>query len=197
MAATGVDGSSPPAMSSVAISARWATPMRTTIVPPTAASDRQSMSGSPARRWPVTTVNAAETPRWVTGIPAAAGAATDELMPGTISNGTPASASAWASSPPRPKTNGSPPLSRTTSLPWRPSSTSSVEIISWGIGRPGRLPTSMRSADSGTSASTPSPTSASWTTTSAVARSRTALTVRRSGSPGPAPTSATLSNRFA
>ena len=40
---------------------------------------------------------------------------TAELTPGTISNGTSASASASASSPPRPNTNGSPPLSRTTS----------------------------------------------------------------------------------
>ena len=36
--------------------------------------------------------------------------------PGTTSNGMPAAASASASSPPRPKTNGSPPLSRTTRL---------------------------------------------------------------------------------
>ena len=34
-AATGVAGSSPPAISSAAIAARWATPISTTIVPPT------------------------------------------------------------------------------------------------------------------------------------------------------------------
>ena len=47
------------------------------------------------------------------------GTATAELTPGTISKRIPASASASASSPPRPKTKGSPPLSRTTSLPSR------------------------------------------------------------------------------
>ena len=83
----GVAGSSPPAISSAAIAPRWATPISTTTVPPTLASDRQSTSGSPARRWPVTTVNAAATPRWVTGTPAAAGAATADVMPGTTSNG--------------------------------------------------------------------------------------------------------------
>ncbi len=103
-AATGVAGSSPPAMSSAAMASRWATPIRITTVPPTLASDRQSTSGSPRRRWPVTTVTAAETPRWVTGMPAAAGAATAEVIPGTTSNSIPASMSAWASSPPRPKT---------------------------------------------------------------------------------------------
>src|SRR5438093_1449866 len=53
-------------------------------------------------------------------MPAAVGTAATELTPGTTSNGTPASASASASSPPRPNTNGSPPLSRTTSRPARP-----------------------------------------------------------------------------
>ena len=113
-AATGVRGSRPPAISSAAMVARWETPIRITIVPPTLASERQSMSCSPARRWPVTTVNAADTPRWVMGMPAAAGAAIADVIPGTISKGTPAAARASASSPPRPKTNGSPPLRRTT-----------------------------------------------------------------------------------
>ena len=73
-------------------------------------------------------------------------------MPGTTSNGMPASSRAWASSPPRPNTNGSPPLRRTTRRPARASSTSSVEISSCGTGRPGRLPTSISSAVGGTSA---------------------------------------------
>ena len=53
-------------------------------------------------------------------MPAYAGAATPAVTPGTSSNGTPAAASASASSPPRPNTNGSPPLRRTTRLPARP-----------------------------------------------------------------------------
>ena len=40
-----------------------------------------------------------------------------DVTPGTTSNGMPASASASASSPPRPKMNGSPPFSRTTLEP--------------------------------------------------------------------------------
>ena len=60
----------------------------------------------------------ARRPRWVTGMPAAAGTAIALVMPGTTSTGMPgARRSASTSSPPRPKTNGSPPLSRTTNLP--------------------------------------------------------------------------------
>ena len=47
-AATGVDGSRPPAISSAAIEPRWATPISTTIVPPTPARARQSTSPSPS-----------------------------------------------------------------------------------------------------------------------------------------------------
>ena len=179
-------------MSWATMRARWATPMRMTIVPPTLASERQSTSSSPVRRWPVATVTAADRPRCVTGTPAAAGAATEDVMPGTTSTSTPASLSANASSPPRPKTNGSPPFNRTTFRPCRPSSTRSALIISWGTGRPGRLPTSISSADAGIRSSTPSPTSASWTTTSAASMRRTARNVSSSGSPGPAPTNATV-----
>ena len=58
-------------MRRAAISARWATPMSTTIVPPARASDSQSVSASTAwRLWPVTTVNDVARPRWVTGMPA-------------------------------------------------------------------------------------------------------------------------------
>ena len=58
-------------------------------------------------------------PRCVTGMDARPGAASAEETPGTISKATPACVSASASSPPRPKTNGSPPLSRTTRRPRR------------------------------------------------------------------------------
>ncbi len=86
----------------------------------------------------------------VTGMPAYAGAAMADEMPGTTSKGTPAASRAWASSPPRANTNGSPPLSRTTCWPRRPRSTSSASISDWGIvARPGALPTLIRSADAG------------------------------------------------
>ena len=91
--------------------------MRITSVPPARASDSQSTPpgrvSSPT--WPVTTVTEVDRPRWVTGIPAAAGTAIAEVTPGTTSQGTPAWLdSASASSPPRPNRNGSPPFSRTT-----------------------------------------------------------------------------------
>ena len=57
------------------------------------------------------------TPRNVAGIRAAASAASPAVTPGTIRNGTPAAASAAASSPPRANTKGSPPLSRSTRSP--------------------------------------------------------------------------------
>jgi len=51
------------------------------------------------------------------GYPAYAAAPVRADTPGTISKGMPSSASRSASSPPRPKRNGSPPLSRMTSTP--------------------------------------------------------------------------------
>src|SRR5439155_415204 len=74
---------------------------------------------SDAHSCPVTTANEDATPRRVSGIPAYAGAAMAEVTPGTTSNGIRARASASASSPPRPKTKGSPPLSLTTRRPRR------------------------------------------------------------------------------
>ena len=104
------------------MSARRPAPMRITSVPPARASAAQSVSVVPlaGSSWPVTTVTWVDRPRWVTGIPAYAGAAIALVMPGTTSNGTPAAISASASSPPRPNTNGSPPLRRTTVLPGAP-----------------------------------------------------------------------------
>ena len=84
----------PAAISRSAIAARVATPIKTTIVPPTLATASQSVStAAHGSSWPVTTVNDVERPRWVTGTPAYAGTAIAELMPGTISNTTPASRS--------------------------------------------------------------------------------------------------------
>ena len=74
---------------------------------------------SPPARCPVTNATDAATPRWVTGIPAAAGAASAALTPGITRTGTPARCSASTSSPPRPKRKGSPPFRRTTRSPSR------------------------------------------------------------------------------
>ena len=116
-----------------------------------------------------------------------------DVMPGTTSNGTPASARAAASSPPRANTNGSPPFSRTTVPPARPRSTSSALMSAWGIvTRPGALPTLIRSACGGASSSSASTDSRSYTTTSARRSTSSARTVSSPGSPGPAPTRYTV-----
>ena len=86
-----------------------------------ASAGQSSGCSVPGASWPVTTVKEELSPRSLSGIPAYAGTATAELMPGTISKRIPACESACASSPPRPNTNGSPPLRRTTVLPARAS----------------------------------------------------------------------------
>src|SRR5690606_22095273 len=74
--------------------------------------------------------------------PSEAGAAMPLVTPGTTSNGTPAASSASASSPPRPKTNGSPPFSRQTLLPAWPRATRIRLISSCDmLGPPPCLPT--------------------------------------------------------
>ena len=59
------------------------------------------------------------------------GAAIADVTPGTTSNGMPAAASASASSPPRPNTNGSPPFSRTTRWPRCARADHQALIASW------------------------------------------------------------------
>ena len=86
--------------------------IRTTTV---SAPSRAAQSGSPPSAFRAeTTAKPRETPRCVSGMLAAAAAAVKLLTPGTTSQATPAAAQASISSPPRPKTAGSPPLSRTT-----------------------------------------------------------------------------------
>ena len=77
-----------------------------TNVPFDAASQSQSTadSGFVGSSWPVTIVSDEESSRWVTGMPALAGAASAEETPGTTSTGIPAATSDATSSPPRPKT---------------------------------------------------------------------------------------------
>ena len=109
------------AIRKTSVSAPWAMP---------AQSSRDS--GLVGSSWPVITAKLEAYRRSVTGMPAYAGAATDELTPGTTMNGTPRSRRCVASSPPRPKTNGSPPLSRTTHLPCSACSASSSLMRGWG-----------------------------------------------------------------
>ena len=132
-------------------------------------------------------------PRCVTGMPAAEGAAIADVTPGTTSNSIFSFFSASISSPPRPKTNGSPPLRRTTFLPSSALSTSIFSISRCGTGwRPPSLPTFIFSARSGIIASTPSPTSLSNTIASARSMTSRPRSVSSPASPGPAPTSQTL-----
>ena len=190
MIATGVLASIPPTINRSAIDAARAAPIRITSVVPVRASASQfseaSWAGSSCA---VITVIPADTPRIVTGIPAAAGAAIDDDTPGTSVTSIPALSSATASSPPRPNTKGSPPLSRTTQSNRRPRSIRISLISSCAFrGEPGVLPTSTNSAHGAASANTPGSTSRSWTITSARASKDAAFRVNRCGSPGPAPT---------
>ena len=105
--------------------------------------------------------------------------------------GIPAAARADASSPPRPKTNGSPPLRRTTRRPLRACAIMIALISTCDVdGPPGVFPTAMSSA-SLASRSKAADTSRSWSTTSACCSASAPATVISRGSPGPAPTSRT------
>ncbi len=199
--ATGVSGERPPRISASAMAARVAMPMRMTSVPPARARDSQSgpsaapdPAGSPTR--PVTTVTDDARPRWVTGMPATAGTPKADVTPGTTSQGIPACCKTSTSSPPRPKRNGSPPFSRTTTAARRPCSTRSRAISSWRPAPPsaasGSLPTSISSASGGTRSSTAALTRRSWRTTSARDSSAAPRRVSSPGSPGPAPTRYTV-----
>ncbi len=91
------------------MTAAFATPIKTTMV-----SAAGIDAGPPLIEWPVTIATDVACPLAVRGIPAQAGTASAEETPGTISKGMPAASSSSASSAPRPKSSGSPPLSRTT-----------------------------------------------------------------------------------
>ncbi len=80
-------------------------------------------------------------PRWVRGRPNWAAAAQAAVTPGTISDAKPCWRNAWASSPTRPKMEGSPPFSRTTLRPRRASRIIRRLMVSCRMdGRPARLP---------------------------------------------------------
>ena len=145
----------------------------------------------PGSSWPVTTANCAATPRCVTGMPAYAGAAIADVMPGTTSNGDAGGGAApAASSPPRPNTNGSPPFSRTTSRPGAAVLDQAGVDLVLGHACGWSGPCRRRSAGSpaGASSSSSAPTSRSYTSTSARRSSSSPRTVISPGSPGPAPT---------
>ena len=100
MTATGSDEGRPAATSCSHVVGNVATPMRMTMVPPAAATAAQS-TGAPSLdspSWPVTSVAVEAQSRWVNGMPAAAGAATAEVTPGTTSQGIPAAATSAISS---------------------------------------------------------------------------------------------------
>ena len=107
------------------ITSRRSIPMRKTALGARASASQSSEDDSfVGSSCPVAIATHDAWSRCVSGMPAYAGPAIADVTPGTISNAIPASASSSASSPPRPNTNGSPPLSRTTTRPLRASSTS-------------------------------------------------------------------------
>ena len=186
--ATGVDAGRPRADSVVTSSGSRPTPISTTSV----SSVRANGSRSPSS-CPVTTTKPVASPRCVTGMPAAAGAATALVTPGTTSTGIPASAHARTSSDPRPRRKGSPPLRRATRSPRWARSTISALISSCDRACAfGDLPASMTSTSGSRIASRSVGASRSWTTTSADSRARRPRTVIRSPSPGPPPMRTTL-----
>ena len=158
IAAIGVSGARPPSISVAAIRRMRPRPVRITSVPPRRASASQS-GGAPCSgsSLPSTTVSVTLSWRSMSGIPAAAGAASAAETPGTTRTAMPASRSALASSPPREATNGSPLFRRTTASRRRPRSTSSALTAACGRARcPGARPTQWRSAPAGASATTSS-----------------------------------------
>ena len=85
---------------------------------PSLASASQSAVDRPSSaRWPAASTTAWLVSRDVAGMPASAAAARPEVRPGMMRKRMPASASAAASSQPRPNTKGSPPFSRSTRRP--------------------------------------------------------------------------------
>lgn len=98
MMAQGVLAELPWAMSCAVSSSNRDTPMSKTTVWSCA---RGALSRS---QCPVSTVKPRDTPRWVTGIPAAAGTETADVTPGSTVTGMLCLVHASYSSPPRPKT---------------------------------------------------------------------------------------------
>ena len=87
----------------------------------------------------MTTLTEVANPRWVTGMPAAAGAAKAELTPGTTSNSTPAWRSASASSPAASEHERVPPL-QPHHLPAGPAQVDELDVdLGLGPGRSRRL----------------------------------------------------------
>mmetsp|Transcript_71786 Transcript_71786/g.149936 ORF Transcript_71786/g.149936 Transcript_71786/m.149936 type:complete len:203 (-) Transcript_71786:425-1033(-) len=139
---------------------------------------------------PVMNTTRFATPRCVTGIPAARGPARAEEMPGITLGSKPRRRNSITSSPPRPKTNGSPILRRATFFPSKSASTHHLKISRWAsCAQPGSFLATFSSPS--TSSKISAETNRSATTRSAVFKAFNAATVSRSGSPGPAPTRVT------
>ncbi|MCY1375123.1 hypothetical protein D9M69_625120 [compost metagenome] len=117
-------------------------------------------------------------------------------MPLMTCTSMPAARRCSTSSPPRPKMNGSPPFRRTTTSPSLAAMTMSFSMKACGVLlQPPRLPTCTMRALWRAWASTASLTRSSTSSTVAALIAFTALSVSNSGSPGPAPTSATVPGR--
>ena len=174
-----------------------ATPMYITTVRralwAAAAKAGQSVPAFPDLAWPVTNTTPCACSRWVSGTPNEVMAAKPAVMPLTTVTVTPAARRFSTSSPPRPNTNGSPPLRRTTVSPSRTAMMVSFSMKACGVDlQPPRFPTWITRAVGEARATMAALTKSSTSNTVARWMALRALRVSSSGSPGPAPTSVQL-----
>src|SRR5438874_2306288 len=112
--------------------------------------------------WAVRNVMRSASWRKVSGTSNCAAAPRPAVIPGTTEYATPACRSTSTSSPPRPNTNASPPLSRTARCPDLAASIINRLIASWPMpGLPTRRPTGTREASRRTRSRTSGETSSS------------------------------------
>src|SRR5262245_5063360 len=192
VSSTGVTGLRPAAINALAISP----------IDPSALASTRVVCGSACwvQSGPLaaSTMLTSCTAREVSGTPAYSGTAVSAGTPGTISKGMCALAQAAASSASEPSSAGSPSNSRTTRLPCLAASTSSLARAAYASGSPLWLvpPSTISAAGFKKRASHVPGAWSSSTTASAARNSSTARTVSSCGSPGPAPTRATVPTGF-
>src|SRR5262249_41025657 len=117
--AAGVAPSRPAAIKPSRTAAADASAMETTTPVSGPASLDQSIAAASSARWAVMKTSLPASLRNVRGRPTSAAQPSAAVIPGTTTTGTPAWRRYSNSSPPRPNTKGSPPLSRTTRRPAR------------------------------------------------------------------------------
>ncbi len=184
--ASGSRASAPAATSRAAMSGARSAPLRNTTVVRGAASSAHARSVSLA-----STMRTWRTRPPVRPNPAYAGTPETSLTPGATSKSIRALRSAPASWSSEPSITGSPEISRTVVRPSRAASMTSALRPAWSSGMPLASTATTTSAAALAWARAMATASASTTISSAAAMRLAARSVSRSGSPGPAATSAT------